>query len=131
VNESRIPVKVFRGTLLLTLLSCICFVLFVRVFVDMFYPVSYAMVSTYASWLAISFSIHGIGDMLNRFLGSHGIGRPIRNSSYVCGLIKIVGFVVFVWLWNIEGAIITHVMSSCAYCLGLYYYYHKLVSKSL
>ena len=131
VNESRIPVKVFRGTLLLTLLSCICFVLFVRVFVDMFYPASYAMVSGYASWLAISFSIHGIGDMLNRFLGSHGIGRPIRNSSYVCGVIKVVGFVVLVWLWDIEGAIITHVMSSCAYCLGLYYYYRKSVAGSL
>ena len=131
VTESRIPGKVFRGTLLLTLLSCICFVLFVRVFVELFYPASYAMVSGYASWLAISFSIHGIGDMFNRFLGSHGIGRPIRNSSYVCGVIKVVGFVVLVWLWDIEGAIITHVMSSCAYCLGLYYYYRKSVAGSL
>lgn len=125
VDEPRIPDRVMKSTLLLTVLSCICFVLFVRVFVQLFYPDSYAMVGVYAPWLAVSFSIHGIGDMINRFLGSHGVGKPIRNSSYACGLIKIVGFVVLVWLWDINGAIITHVMSSCVYCVALYLYYRK------
>ena len=125
VDEPRIPDRVMKSTILLTALSCICFILFVRVFVHLFYPDSYAMVGVYASWLAVSFSIHGVGDMINRFLGSHGIGKPIRNSSYACGLIKVVGFVVLVWLWDINGAIITHFMSSCVYCAALYLYYRK------
>lgn len=126
VNEPRIPNKVMKSTLLLTVLSCVCFVLFVRVFVHMFYPESYAMVGTYASWLAAGFSIHGLGDMINRFLGSHGVGKPIRNSSYACGLIKVTGFIVLVWLWDINGAIITQIMSSCVYFVTMYWYYRRM-----
>lgn len=126
VNEPRIPNKVMKSTLLLTVLSCVCFVLFVRVFVHMFYPESYAMVGTYASWLAAGFSIHGLGDMINRFFGSHGVGKPIRNSSYACGLIKVTGFIVLVWLWDINGAIITQIMSSCVYFVTMYWYYRRM-----
>ncbi len=125
VNEDAIPDKVFRVTLILTLLSCLFFILLVPFVVDLFYPEPYAVVARYASWLAVAFSIHGIGDMINRFLGSHGKGRPIRNSSYMCGLFKVTGFVVLVWLWNVEGALITNVASSAIYCAALYYYYQR------
>jgi len=97
--------------------------LFLRYFVEWFYPSSYAVVGQYASWMAIGFSVHGLGDMINRFLGSHGEGISIRNSSYACGLFKVLGFVVLVWLWDIEGALLTNVVSSCIYtCVLLYYY---------
>lgn len=128
VNEPRIPQKVFRGTLLISVLSCIGFVIFIRLIVKYFYPEPYALVGTFASWMAIGFSVHGLGDMINRFLGSHGDGRSIRNSSYACGLFKITGFVVLVWLWDIEGALVTNVVSSCIYCAVLYYYYTKRIS---
>lgn len=127
VSEPCIPSKVFKGTLLITVISCVCFIAFIRLVVEWFYPESYAMVGTYASWMALGFSIHGFGDMVNRFLGSHGEGRSIRNSSYACGAIKILGFVVLVWLWNIEGALVTNVVSSCVYCAVLLYYYAKHV----
>ena len=109
------------------MISCVCFIAFIRLVVEWFYPESYAMVGTYASWMALGFSIHGFGDMVNRFLGSHGEGRSIRNSSYACGAIKILGCVVLVWLWNIEGALVTNVVSSCVYCAVLLYYYAKHV----
>ena len=103
------------------------FVVFIRLIVRCFYPEPYALVGIYASWMAIGFSVHGLGDMINRFLGSHGDGRSIRNSSYACGLFKITGFVILVWLWDIEGALVTNVVSSCVYCAVLYYYYTKRV----
>lgn len=129
VNEPRIPRKVFLGTLLITLLSCIVFVLFIRVFVTWFYPAQYFVVGEYASWMALGFSVHGLGDMINRFLGSHGEGRAIKNSSYACGAFKISGFVFLVWLWDIEGALLTNVVSSCVYCLALYMYYRRISLK--
>ena len=125
VNEPRIPSKVFRGTLFITIVSCLCFIALVRFVVRWIYPESYAMVGTYASWMAVGFSVHGLGDMVNRFLGSHGEGRSIRNSSYACGVFKIFGFVVLVWLWDIEGALLTNVVSSCVYSMVLFYYYGK------
>ena len=125
VNAPRIPSKVIKGTLLLTIFSCVCFVALVGIVVRWFYPETYLVVGTYASWMAIGFSIHGIGDMLNRFLGSHGEGIAIRNSSFACGTFKIFGFIVLVWLWEIKGALLTNIVSSCVYCVVLFYYYHK------
>lgn len=125
VSEPSIPAKVFKGTLLITVLSCVCFILFIRFFVQWFYPVSYAIVGDFASWMAVGFSVHGLGDMINRFLGSHGEGRAIRNSSYTCGAFKIFGFVFLVWIWDIYGALLTNVISSCVYSLLLYFYYRK------
>ncbi len=129
VNEPAIPQKVFKATMVLTVASCILFMSFIHIVVDWFYPASYAIVARYAAWLAIAFSVHGIGDMINRFLGSHGHGVPIRNSSYMCGAFKVFGFIVLVWLWNVEGALITNVVSSSIYTLVLYIYYRKIVCK--
>lgn len=129
VSEPRIPDKVFKGTLLITVLSCICFVVFIRFFVQWFYPQPYLVVGEYASWMAVGFSVHGLGDMINRFLGSHGEGKAIKNSSYACGLFKITGFVLLVWLWDINGALLTNVVSSCIYTIALFYYYKKCVSR--
>ncbi len=130
VNEPRIPGKIFKITVLITILSCLCFVVFIRMVVGWFYPESYDMVGVYASWMAIGFSVHGIGDMVNRFLGSHGEGRSIRNSSYACGIFKVLGFVFLVWLWDIEGALITNIISSCVYSMMLIYYYYRYIKIS-
>ena len=130
VNEPAIPKNVFRATLLLTVVSCIVFMSLINVVVDWFYPDSYAVVARYSYWLAFAYCVHGIGDMINRFLGSHGLGVPIRNSSYLCGVFKVLGFIVLVWIWNVEGALITNVVSSCVYSLTLYYYYNKSIKKN-
>ena len=129
VNEPAIPQKVLRATMLLTVASCVLFMSFIHIVVDWFYPATYAIVARYAAWLAIAFSVHGVGDMINRFLGSHGHGVPIRNSSYMCGAFKVFGFIVLVWLWNVDGALITNVVSSLIYTLVLYIYYRKIVNK--
>ena len=129
VNEPAIPQKVFRATMLLTVASCVLFMSFIHIVVDWFYPASYAPVARYAIWMSVAFSVHGIGEMINRFLGSHGHGVPIRNSSYMCGAFKVFGFIVLVWLWNVEGALITNIVSSSIYTLVLYVYYKKIVNK--
>lgn len=129
-NQDSIPLKVIKYTLLLTLISCVVFVLLIRPVVDFLYRESYYIVGTYASWLAIGFCIHGLGDMLNRFLGSHGQGVAIRNASFSCGIIKIFGYIVLVYFFDINGALITNIVSSIIYCLVLVHYYRRFVSIS-
>lgn len=46
--------------------------------VKFLYSDSYSQVGVYASWLAIGYCVHGVGDMLNRYLGSHGEGKFIK-----------------------------------------------------
>ena len=74
VHEQRIPSKVFLLTIAMTALSCFGFILLIDPVVSL-YDSSYSVVGSYAKWMAVGFSIHGIGDMINRFLGSHGQGR--------------------------------------------------------
>lgn len=127
-TEPRIPHKVMSTTLLLTILSCLCFILVIRPIVTYLYTDRYEPVGIYASWLAVGFSVHGFGDMVNRYLGSHGQGRAIRNSSIYNGLFKVFGYTVLVYFLNTPGALITNVFCSLIYTACILYYYHKFVT---
>lgn len=126
-RQNRIPATVMRNTLLLTIGSCLLFILMIRPLIIWLYPPEYAIVGTYACWMAIGFSLHGIGDMLNRYLGSHGLGKPILFSSLISGAIKVCGFIVLVYYWDITGALTTNVLSSAIYCIALFSYYYKFI----
>ncbi len=129
-RQSRIPSQVMRRTSLLTLGTCLLFVLLVGPLVGVLYPAPYAPVAAYAAWMSVGFSIHGVGDMLNRYLGSHGQGKPILYASVACGFVKLGGYVLLVWLWNIEGALLTTILSSAVYFLVLCFYYRRFVGAS-
>lgn len=120
-----IPKKVFKATVALTLGSCVCFVLLIKPIVVFLYTERYSVVGLYASILAIGFCIHGIGDMMNRYLGSHGLGKYIRNASVCNGIIKVLGYTFLVMLWNTKGALATTLMCDIVYCLTILYYYIK------
>lgn len=126
-TEPKIPDKVMRLTLLISVMSCILFILVIRPLVTLLYSERYFTTGIYASWMAIGFSIHGFGDMINRYLGSHGQGRSIRNSSILNGVFKIVGFTFLVYVWGAAGAIATNIICSTLYCLTLIYYYRKFI----
>ena len=74
-TQPRIPHKVFQNTILLASATCILFILLIKPLVSFLYSEPYSLVSTYAYWVAVGFSIHGVGDMINRYLGSHGQGN--------------------------------------------------------
>jgi len=130
VHEPCIPRRVMLVTLAITVLSCLGFIVLIGPIVSL-YDESYHVVARYAAWLAVGFSLHGAGDMINRYLGSHGQGRSIRDSSFACGAVKIVGSVLLVWLWNVEGAVLTAILSSAVYTVTLYGKYRKFVASNL
>ena len=127
-HQSRIPDKVLKMTLLMTILSCLAFILLIHPIVKFLYSDSYSQVGVYASWLAIGYCVHGVGDMLNRYLGSHGEGKFIKNASFVCGTFKIFGFSLLVYLWDMNGALLTCVVSSIIYFICMAFYYKKFVT---
>lgn len=128
-SQNRISPSVLKATILLTSISCVCFIALIQPLVVFLYTDTYSKVGVYASFMAIGFSLHGIGDMFNRYLGSHGKGRMIRNSSIFCGIFKIIGFTLFVYLWDIYGAIATNILSSTIYALILILYYRKFTKE--
>lgn len=122
-TQDKIDKKVMTSSLGITILSCIVFILSIKYIVLFLYDESYSFVSIIASYLAIGISIHGLGDMINRFLGAHGLGKELRNAALGSGAILVLGNIILIYYWGITGAIITKILSSFAYFGILYYYY--------
>lgn len=123
----KIPSSVMRNTLIITTISCVLFILLIKQFVVLLYTEEYATVGIYASWLSVGYCIHGFGDMLNRYLGSHGQGRDIRNASIANGVVKVFGYTLFVYLWNTPGALFTTILCDFIYTAMILWYYVKFV----
>ena len=128
-SEPKIPTRLMRFSLLLTIVSGILFVLVIKPLVVFLYSESYSIVSLYASVLAIGSCIHGFGDMLNRYLGSHGQGVSIRNASIANGIFKILGYSVLVFYFNTMGAVITTIACDIIYTAVLIVYYKRFVNR--
>lgn len=128
---SSIPHKVFKNTIILTLISCVCFVSFIKPIVVFLYTEKYAIVGFYASVLAVGFCIHGIGDMVNRYLGSQGLGKCIRNASICNGFVKVLGYTFLVMLWNTNGALLTTLCCDMIYTIMILCYYRKFKNGAL
>ena len=127
-HMDRIPDKLMMFTIILTLVTCVIFVIIIKWLVVWLYTDRYSMVGVYASIIAIGSCVHGFGDMINRYLGSHGQGKSIRNASIANGVFRLIGSFVLVYFFNIWGAIATNIFCDFLYCICLVYYYRKYVS---
>lgn len=126
-SENKISSKILITSVGLTVTSCVAFVFLIKYVVMFLYNENYYSVATYASWLAIASCMHGLGDMFNRFLGSHGLGKELRNSSFAAGGALLFGSIVLVYYFKIGGAIITKILSALIYLLILCHYYVRFV----
>lgn len=129
-HQNSIPRKVLWGTYLMSFISLIGFVILIYPVVDLLYNKSYANVAFYASVMALGFTLHGLGDVYNRFLGSHGKGTYLRNGAFVSGIISLLGYTVGIYYWGITAAIITRILSSSSYFFMMLLYYKLFCTKS-
>ena len=126
-QQDRIESKVMKGSFLLTIATCIIYIICIKYIVAFLYDDSYQIVGNIASWLAVGMSLHGLGDMFNRFLGAHGKGKEIRNGAFMCGGVLTFGSILFVYLWQIDGAVITKIASDIVYFAAMYTYYRRFI----
>lgn len=125
--DAKIDKRIFQGTLLLTIVSLLTFIVLIGPLVNIFYSREYADVTKYASYLAVGMAFHGFGDMINRFLAAKGQGKILRNSAFVSGGILLTGNFVLVYLWGIYGAIVTKTLTSAIYFIYMYISYKRYI----
>lgn len=128
-SSEKINKKILLGSVGFTIVSFIVFVIAIKYVVAFLYDTSYQSVGKYAAFIAIGTSLHGLGDFFNRFLGSHAKGKEIRNGALASGLMAIFGNIVFVYLWNINGAVLTRVLCSIIYFSMMFLYYRKFIKE--
>lgn len=121
--QNQIMRKVLISTTTISAISLLGFLLLIFPAVDILYNDNYSKVAIYASFLALGATFHGLGDVFNRFLGAHGKGTMLRNGAFVCGAIALIGYTWGIKIWGINGAIITRILSSCAYFTMMLLYY--------
>lgn len=122
-NQDSIKKSVIKNTVILSVLSLLAFILMIIPLVKWVYSEAYAPVGYYSCFIAFGMVCHGFGDMFNRFLGAHALGKQIRNSAVITGVIQLFGSIGLVYLFGIYGAIITRIMSSLVYFSLMVYYY--------
>lgn len=130
-KQPCIPRKVIWAAVLMTMATCVIFVLLIHPVVRFLYTDKYAVVATYASILSVGFCIHGLGDMFNRYLCSHGQGVSVRNASIANGVFKLLGYTVLVALFNTGGAIATTIICDVVYFACLIYYYTRFTKHAV
>ena len=122
-SVDKINNKLLRGTVILSVVSFLGFILLVYPVVYILYDDSYSTVASIAIFLSFGSISHGVGDMFNRFLGAHGMGKSLRNGAIICGAILLSGNIILVYFWGTTGAILTRVLASLSYLLSMIYYY--------
>ena len=130
-TSRTIKKKLLLVTAGFSFLSLILYIVLIYPVVIFLYDESYIPVAKIAIFLAFASVLHGLGDTFNRFLGAHGAGKCLRNGAFITGGILLIGNVMFIYLWGINGAILTRILSSLAYLLSMVYYYKKLNNNNL
>lgn len=128
-TEKFISRKINLGTIGISVLSLLLFVLLIQPLVNLIYSKDYEPVGYYAALLAVGMSFHGMGDMYNRFLAAHGQGKAMRNGAFISGIILLIGNTVLVYYFGIYGAIITKILSSVGYFISMYYFYRQFTKR--
>lgn len=124
-NLPAIPRRLTLVTILLSVSSLIVFLLIVDRVVIFAFSEKYSASIPIAYIVSLGSVAHGFGDYFNRFLGSHGKGKAMRNGSIVVGISNVLGFMILVRYFGVLGAAVANTFSSFVYLAVRYYPYHK------
>lgn len=129
-SQEKISHKVLVGTVGMSALSLLGFIILIFPIVDMLYDESYQSVAFYACFLALGSTLQGLGDVFNRFLGAHGKGKYLRNGAWISGSVAIVGYTLGIYVFGLYGAIGTRIASSALYALSMISYYKRYINEN-
>jgi O-antigen/teichoic acid export membrane protein len=129
-NLDFLPKKVIVFSIIATLLALVVFYVFVEKVFLLFFSEEFSPAIDISKILIFGFLLHGLGDLINRFLGAKGLGKLLRNAAFAVGFVNILGYSVLVYYFGIAGAIVTNIFASGTYLFMMYYYYIKFTKKN-
>lgn len=128
-HEDCISRKILLTTFSVSLVSLIGFVILIYPVVGLLYDDRYSSVALYACILSVGFTLRGLGDVFNRFLGAHGQGKLLRNGAFISGGIALIGYTIGVYYFGIWGAIVTKIAESLAYFSSMFVFYINYIKR--
>jgi O-antigen/teichoic acid export membrane protein len=128
-TKTKIPKKLIVITLSVTFTALVVCWILVGPFIKYFYGLEFQSVIALTFIVSFGVIMNGFADFFNRFLGSHGQGKALRNSAIIVGIFVMVFNLTLIPLFGETGAAYTLIFSSLIYILTMLWFYRKLVSK--
>ena len=128
---NSVPKKVLFLTLGITIITLFLSWILISPFIKYFYDIEFESVINLFYIVSIGIVLHGLADFYNRFLGAHGQGKILRNSSFIVGGSLLVFNIVLIPLYGEVGAAITKGVTGLIYFITIIYYYKKFKLKLL
>lgn len=126
INTS-IPRKLMIITVIISCTALLFTILLVSPFIKYFYGPAFYPVISLTYFVSFGVILSGFADFINRFLGSHGKGKSLRNSSLIVGFCTMTFNLTLIPRFGESGAAYTLFFSGMIYVLFMYWYYSKLV----
>jgi O-antigen/teichoic acid export membrane protein len=122
-QQNNIPKKLTHITIALTLSALVVLWIIVGPFINIFYAPSFHPVIKLNFIVSIGMALHGLADYYNRFLGAHGKGKILRNSSIIIGISLLVANVVLIPIWGATGAAFARLIGGAIYLFNMLFSY--------
>lgn len=126
-TKIRMPRKLIFLTGFLSFTALIFIRIIVGPFIRYFYGTDFIPVINLNLLVSFGVLCHGFADFFNRFLGAHGKGKALRNSSFLIGSSLLILNLTFIPKYGETGAAYTKIFIGILYFLTMMFYYRKLV----
>lgn len=124
-EAEQFPLHVLKLAIIVVALSFAIFCLIIDPIVTFAFPSSYKDVVILSLISGFGASLHGIGDLLNRFLLAHGKVSVLRNSAFIVFVFTIISYISLNYYYGVIGAVIAKVIIDLVYILTMAIYQPK------
>jgi O-antigen/teichoic acid export membrane protein len=128
-TRESISGRLLLTTVVLAAIGLVMNWILVGPFIRFFYTANFLPVITLTYIVSIGVLLNGFGDFFNRFLGSHGRGRALRNSAFIVGFLILVLNVTLIPAYLEKGAAYTKICSGFSYFAIMFLFYRNLTRR--
>jgi O-antigen/teichoic acid export membrane protein len=129
-NMDKAPRKVLILIMSISVAALIALWLIIPPFIHYFYKKEFAVVINLSYIVSVGVILYGLSDFFNRFLGAHGDGKALRNSSIIVGIVILIGNIILIPKWHEYGAAFTYLLAGIVYFMSITWYYRKIVKRN-
>jgi O-antigen/teichoic acid export membrane protein len=128
-KQNEIPRKLIVVTIGMCFVALIVLRMLIAPFITFFYSEEFIPVINLSFIVSIGVLLYGFADFFNRFLGAHGKGKELRNSSIIIGIILMITNLTLIPKYGETGAAYTKILAGVIYISLMLYYYIKVKNK--
>ena len=127
-NYDSIPRKILVFTIGISIVALAGLWALVGPFVSICYTKEFSPVIFLTIITSIGTLLYGLSDFFSRFLMSKGMGKLLRNSSFIVGFTTFFSSLITIPLFQATGAALTHMVAGIVYLIIIVVYYKKCIN---